>query len=102
MKLYFKKKIMVQGSQESQDIVIDFFYAFNNRKRFSEDRSTANDVFSMNRNLKDLNLNVPTSESPVDQINFTRNTDPVHVKILILQVTFRLQHLRTLDLFPDI
>ena len=71
---------MVQRSQESQDIFIDFFYAFNNRKRSSEDKSTASDVFSMNQNLKDLNLNVPTSESPVDQINLTRNTDPVRIK----------------------
>ena len=69
VKQYFKKKIMVKGSQESQDTFIDFFYAFNNIKRSSEDKSTASDLFSMNRNMKDLNLNVSTSESPVDQIN---------------------------------
>ena len=71
---------MVQGSQKSQDIFIDFFYGFNNRKKSLEDKSTASDVFSMNRNLKDLNLNVPTSESPVDQINLNRDTDPVQIK----------------------
>ena len=102
VKLYFKKKIMVQGSQESQDIFIDFFYAFNNRKRSSDDQSTASDVFSMNRNLKDLNLNVPTSESPVDQINLTRNTDPVQIKDFDVASNISLQHLRTLDFFLDI
>ena len=80
VKLYFKKKIIVQGNQESQDTFIDFFYAFNNRKRSSEDKSTASDVFSLNQNMKDLNLSVPTSESPVDQINLTTNTDPVQIK----------------------
>ena len=55
VKLYFRKKIMVHGSQESRDIFIDFFYAFNNRKRSSEDKSTASDVFIMNWNMKDLN-----------------------------------------------
>ena len=52
----------------------------------TEDKSTAStsDVFSMN--LKDLNLNVPTSESPVDQINLTRNTDPVQIKNFDVQL----------------
>ena len=102
VKLYFKKKIMAQGSQESRDIFIDFFYAFNNRKRSSEDKSTASDVSSMNGNMKDLNLNVTTSESPVDQINLIETLIQCKLKILMLQVTFLLQHLRTLDFFPDI
>ena len=91
---------MVQKSQESQVTFIDFFYAFNNRNGSSEDKSTASDVFGMNRNMKDLNLNVPTSESPVDQINLT--LIQCKLKILMLQVTFLLQHLRTLDSFLDI
>ena len=56
----------------------------------------------MNRNMKDLNLNVPTSEGPVDQINLTGNTDPVQIKDFDVTSNISFTTPKNIGLFPDI